>query len=99
MKTRFTWDVVKAAHNLKKHGLSFETAVLAFSDPFQLTEQDRVENAEERWQTLGIIEVYLLVLVAHTVWNEEDGTELVRIISARRATLEEKRYERKNRYL
>ncbi|RUU48293.1 BrnT family toxin, partial [Mesorhizobium sp. M2C.T.Ca.TU.002.02.1.1] len=40
---RFEWDLEKAGSNLRKHGVSFETAVRVFSDPFALTEQDRVE--------------------------------------------------------
>ena len=45
---------------------------------------------ERRWQTLGLVEGWLLLLVAHTVWDE-DGTEVIRIISARRAEPKERR--------
>nr|EDZ37998.1 MAG: Hypothetical protein CGL2_11216024 [Leptospirillum sp. Group II '5-way CG'] len=94
MKTRFEWDPAKAESNLKKHRVSFETAVRAFADPFAVVEQDRIENGEHRWQTLGIVEGTLLLLVAHTVRDDEDGTEVIRIISARRAEPKErKRYE------
>lgn len=69
-------------------------ATRAFADPFALSEQDRIENGEYRWQTLGIVDGYLLLLVAHTVLDDEDGAEVVRIISARRAEPKErKRYE------
>jgi uncharacterized DUF497 family protein len=50
MRTRFEWDPVKAAGNLRKHGVSFETAVQAFADPLSLTSQDRIEGGEQRWQ-------------------------------------------------
>lgn len=94
MKTRFEWDLDKANRNLKKHQVSFEAATRAFADPFALSEQDRIENGEYRWQTLGIVDGYLLLLVAHTVLDDEDGIEVVRIISARRAEPKErKRYE------
>lgn len=94
MKTRFEWDQAKADSNRRKHGISFETAVRAFADPFALTVQDRIEQGEQRWQTLGIADGYLLLLVAHTVWDDEDGAEVIRIISARRAEPKErKRYE------
>ncbi len=94
MKIKFEWDQAKAVSNLKKHGLSFDTAVRVFADPFALAQQDRVENGEQRWQTIGLVEGYLLVLVAHTVRDDEDGTEVIRIISARRAELKErKNYE------
>jgi len=96
----FEWDVTKAAANLSKHGVSFDTAMLAFSDPFVLTYQDRVENGEIRWQTLGFVGGQLLLLVAHTIRNHEaeDGGEIIRIISAREADKQErKRYEQAHR--
>ena len=94
MKMKFEWDPAKAASNRKKHRVSFEVAARAFADPFALVEQDRIENGELRWQTLGMVDGCLLLLVAHTVWDNEDGAEVIRIISARRAELKErKRYE------
>lgn len=94
MKTRFEWDPAKAESNLRKHHVSFETATRVFADPFALVKQDRIENGEHRWQTLGIVDSSLLLLVAHTVRGDEDGTEVIRIISARRAEPKErKRYE------
>lgn len=98
MNIRFEWDPEKAASNLKKHGVSFETAMLAFGDPLALTEQDRIEGGERRWRTLGMVQGWLLLLVAHTVRDDRDGSELIRIISARRATrTERKRYEQEAR--
>ena len=103
MKTRFEWDAAKAESNKRKHGVSFQVAVRVFADPFALTEQDRIENGEQRWQTLGIVDGYCLLLVAHSVRDvEEDGTtvEIVRIISARRADRKERRrYEQEIREL
>jgi uncharacterized protein len=62
-----------------------------------MAEQDRIEGDEYRWQTLGMVEGCLLLLVAHTV-RDENGTEIIRIISARRASRKERRrYEQKNR--
>lgn len=91
MKTRFEWDVAKAESNLKKHGVGFDDAVLVFSDPFAIVKQDRIENGEYRWQTLGIVGNRLLLLVAHTVRDDELGTEVIRIISARHAEPKERR--------
>ena len=72
-----------------------------FADPFALTEQVRIEGGEQRWQTLGIVEGHLLVLVAHTIRDdEEDGQpiEVIRIISARAADRKERRrYEQETR--
>ena len=98
---RFEWNEAKAAANLKKHGVSFETAVRAFDDPFALSEQDRIEVGEQRWQTLGMVEGHLLLLVAHTVFDDEDdgqAVEIIRIVSARRADRRERqRYEEDRR--
>jgi uncharacterized protein len=88
---RFTWDPAKAASNLRKHRVAFELAVDVFADPFALTEQDRIEDGEPRWQTLGLVGGVVLLLVAHTVLDEADGTEMIRIISARRAERHERR--------
>jgi uncharacterized DUF497 family protein len=97
MSIRFEWDAAKAAINLQKHGVSFELACLAFADPFALSAQDRVEGGEYRWQTLGLVEGCLLLLVAHTVGDGE-GVEIVRIVSARKATRKERqRYDHENR--
>jgi hypothetical protein len=89
---RFQWDPNKSRANLQKHGITFETASQAFDDPNQLSIQDRFEDREERWQTLGLINGIAVLIVAHTVMIE-DGEEVVRIISARKATpLERRRY-------
>lgn len=94
MKIKFEWDPAKAESNLRKHHVSFEVATRVFADPFAAVEQDRIDNGEYRWQTLGLVDGFLLLLVAHTVRNHKDGTEIIRIISARRAeSKERKRYE------
>jgi uncharacterized protein len=96
VKTRFEWDQTKAASNLRKHGVSFETAVRVFADPYALVEQDRTENGEERWQTIGNVEGVVMLLVAHTV-SEQEEIEVIRIISATRANRRERRrYEEEN---
>lgn len=93
MDVRFEWDPDKAAANLRKHGVAFEIAALAFADPFALTQQDRIEGGEHRWQTLGMVHGVLLLLVAHAIRDAADA-EVIRIISARPATRpERRRYE------
>ncbi len=94
---RFSWDRNKAASNSRKHGVSFEIAVRVFSDPFALTEQDRVEAGEYRWQTLGMIEGGRLIVVAHTA-EVEDEADTIRIISARRAQRHERRRYEEEKY-
>jgi len=94
---KFEWDTFKAAVNLKKHGVSFDTAIRAFADPFALTYLERIENGEFRWQTLGFAGDGLMLLVAHTL-SEENEVEVIRIISAREANSKEKRrYEHEHR--
>lgn len=101
MLTRFEWDAAKAAINLRKHGVSFEVAVRAFADPFALTGPERVEHGEQRWQTLGMVDGYLLLLVAHTILElkaDNQVIEVIRIISARSADRKERRrYEQEIR--
>src|SRR5271170_5228996 len=101
MPTRFEWDPAKAAVNVRKHGVSFGIALRTFADPFALTELIGIENGEERWCTLGIVEGQLLLLIAHTVRDDdEDGQpiEVIRIISARVADRKERRrYEQETR--
>jgi uncharacterized DUF497 family protein len=83
---RFVWDEKKAASNLIKHGLSFEQAGTVFGDPLSDTFPDADHSLEEqRFIIIGATESGRILVVAHT----DDG-ELVRIISAREATREER---------
>lgn len=88
----FEWDDAKAAANLAKHGVTFEQAREAFSDPFAIDfVDDRANYREHRLILLGMVENRLLV-VAHTLRGEE-----VRIISAREAEpYERRRYHEEN---
>jgi uncharacterized DUF497 family protein len=91
---RFEWDEAKNRRNLAKHSISFETAKSVFEDPHALSVQDRAVEDEERWQTLGRVGGVVVVLVAHT-YDEENGEEVIRLISARKATpLERRAYEK-----
>jgi uncharacterized protein len=58
-----------------------------FDDMFHITEQDREVEGEPRWQTIGMVGQTLL-LVAHTLDEEDD---VIRMISARNATRAERR--------
>ncbi|MGH6784181.1 MAG: BrnT family toxin [Sphingomicrobium sp.] len=67
-------------------------AELIFHDPFHLSVPDRTERGDERWQTIGLVGS-LILLVVHT-YVEQNGEEIIRIISARKATKHEReRYE------
>ncbi|MCM7887570.1 BrnT family toxin [Enterobacter sichuanensis] len=93
MPTEFEWDTNKAKSNLIKHGIRFEEAVLVFDDRYHLSLQDRHENGEFRWQTIGLVHGLIVIMVAHTV-RFESGDEVIRIISARKADRKERsRYE------
>ena len=96
MNISFEWDEDKAQANLKKHHVSFDIAARVFLDSLALACQDRIENGEYRWQTLGMVDGCLLLLVAHTVRQDEDG-EVIRIISARKAGKKEQRHYEKKR--
>jgi len=96
--TRFEWDQAKEKINLQRHRLSFAVAARVFADPFAMCEQG-IENGELRWKTLGIADGYLLLLVVHTVRFDEDGVEVIRIISARRADPQHRKHYEQNRPL
>lgn len=88
---RFEWDEHKDRGNLAKHGVSFEVAKLVFNDPNGLSLLDRESAArEERWLTLGSVAGMAVLLVVHTVYEDSDGEEIIRIISARKATAHER---------
>jgi uncharacterized DUF497 family protein len=68
--------------------------VLIFDDPHHLSLQERYENGEFRWQSIGLVGGVAVILVAHTI-RFESGYEVIRIISARKADRRERiRYER-----
>ena len=85
---RLTWDEGKGRDNLAKHGVSFERARLVFDDPHHISDVDPYEG-EERWRTLGLVNGVVILMVVHTE-EEQDGEEEIRIISARKATRDER---------
>ncbi|HYL83455.1 MAG TPA: BrnT family toxin [Candidatus Angelobacter sp.] len=87
----FSWDARKALSNLKKHGVSFEEAATVFSDPEALDWEDP-EHSESEWRSrrLGASLSGRILVVAYTPRRLKDGKEIIRIISARRATRKER---------
>ena len=81
---RFTWDSRKAAANLKKHGVSFPEAATAFEDPLGAYYPDTLDD--DRLILVGYSRQQRLLYVVHA----EVQREVIRIISARRATSHEK---------
>ena len=85
---RFEWDEKKNVANLHKHSVPFELAEEVFDDPLAVSCKDRHEKGEERWQTIDMVGRVIL-LVAHTYCAGEEE-EVIRIISARKATKQER---------
>jgi len=94
MTTRIVWKEPNALLHFAKHKVSFEVAQHVFADPLAFAAMDRIENGEHRWQTIGMVYGQLVLLVAHTVNHDDDGCEIIEIISARKADrTERERYE------
>jgi uncharacterized DUF497 family protein len=93
---KFEWDPLKEKINIKKHKVSFEEAAYVFADKHALSLFDSEHSEEEeRWILLGKSLKAMILVVVHT-FREKDGTETVRIISARKATKnEQKVYEKR----
>lgn len=81
---RFSWDAKKAAANLKKHGVSFPEAATAFEDKLGAYYPDA--QHEDRFILIGYSRRHRLPYVVHA----EVQQDVIRIISARRATSHEK---------
>ena len=87
MSLAFDWDPVKAASNLRKHGVGFEEAATAFADPLSVTLPDPDHSqGEERLLLLGRGSSGRFLIVAFT-----DRGDTLRIISARAITPRERR--------
>ena len=87
----FEWDSRKNIINQFKHGISFEEAQEVFDDPLHLSFVDhRFTYFEERWITIGAAKDTKLMVVAHISFTAT-GEEVVRIISAREASTNERR--------
>ena len=83
---KFEWDENKNRENQRKHGISFNRAVRIFEGPRRLEKvDDRRDYGEERIAALGRSEGKILYVV-YTWWGD-----VRRIISARRATKDERR--------
>ena len=85
---RFEWDPGKATANRRTHGISFEEAESVFSDERARLLDDPDHSAgEERFVLIGLSATLRILVVAHC-YRADD--EVIRIISARRATRSER---------
>jgi uncharacterized DUF497 family protein len=84
---RFAWDAEKATLNALKHGVPFEEASTALRDTLAVTGSDPDHSlGEQRFVTFGVSNDERLVVVSHT-----DEGDVIRIISARLATRQERK--------
>ena len=81
------WDPLKAASNRKKHGIAFADAATVLDDPFGLTIEDK-RFGEQRFVTVGSDALGRILVV---VYVYPPTANVVRLLSARRATASEKR--------
>jgi hypothetical protein len=81
---KFDWDKNKATKNLVKHKVSFEEAQSVFDDDFArlIPDPDHSED-EERFILLGLSCSLKVLVVVHCYKDEEN---IIRLISARKAT-------------
>ncbi|MBR1561430.1 MAG: BrnT family toxin [Clostridia bacterium] len=86
--SRLEWDEVKNQKNLRKHGISFETAAMIFLRPYmEIWDEahsgyNKYGEWEDRYATMGWVDDVLYV--CYTV-REHDDQESIRLISARLA--------------
>jgi uncharacterized DUF497 family protein len=81
----YSWDEAKNKINIKKHGIDFQDAVQLFEYPMITCIDNRKDYGEERWVGIG----FLKGIIAVIVYTENDFKDSIRIISARKATINE----------
>ncbi len=87
---RFNWDPHKNLSNIKKHKISFEEAKTVFFDEnARVIPDPEHSESENRFIILGISIKLKLLIVVHTY---RENNEVIRIISARKATKSESKY-------
>lgn len=91
---RFEWDKRKAAANVRKHGVAFEEAETVFADERALLMEDPAHSADQdRFLLLGLSATLRTLVVCHCYRASDD---VIRIISARKATrAEQRQYSRR----
>lgn len=86
---KFEWDVSKAASNKRKHGVTFDEAQSVFYDDFAIQFlDDENSGLEDRFLLLGLSNQSRILLICHC---ENKSGNLIRIISARKATAKERK--------
>jgi len=86
---KFEWDTSKATSNKRKHGVTFEEAQSVFYDDFAIQFfDDEHSELEDRFLLLGHSNQSRILLICHC---EKESGNLIRIISARKATTKERK--------
>ena len=87
---KFEWNDTKALKNIEKHGVSFEEAITVFYDDFALQYFDREHSQlkEDSFLILGMSNNSRILMICHC---EKESGDIIRIISARKATKNEKK--------
>jgi uncharacterized DUF497 family protein len=86
-KVNFEWDIDKAAENEVKHGVTFDEAQEVFRDAYAIEFYDELHSDfEDRFRLLGMSSRQVLLVI----YTEREN-DVLRIISARKATTNEKK--------
>lgn len=83
----FEWDESKNQANIRKHGIDFNDVPDIFQHPMLALRDERADYGEERWVGVG----WIKMLIGVVVYTERRG-DVIRIISARKATKREAKY-------
>ncbi|MCL2154457.1 MAG: BrnT family toxin [Leptospirales bacterium] len=87
---KIIWDKNKNKGNVRKHNVSFEEAETVFYDPNgKLIDDPDHSEEEDRFIILGLSKMLHLLIVCHCY---RENNEIIRIISARKATRNEAKY-------
>ena len=87
---RFEWSPAKSRANAGKHGVSFDEAASIFYDEFARQFYDDEHSSEEdRFIMLGMSRQDRVLVVIHC---ERETGDVIRIISARKATRREREF-------
>ncbi len=86
----FEWDENKNRINKAKHKIAFEEAQSVFYDVNAVYFDDPEHSEDEnRFLILGLSDLYNMLIVSHCYRTADD---IIRIISARKATAEEEEF-------
>jgi uncharacterized protein len=83
----YVWDESKRQLNITKHGIDFEDVKTVFDGPMLTKLDTKQDYGEDRWIGVGDMNGIVIVVVVYTENDEEEKT---RIISARKATSQER---------